>query len=65
MFLFFFDYLIICIDSHVISKIFKESNKVKKIKENIEGPAHPISERVKCLKADFDIKQRLVFLLPE
>ena len=29
----------------------------------IEGPAHPISER--CLKADFNIKQRLVFLLPK
>ena len=32
---------------------------------NIEGPAHPISERLKCLKADFNIKQRLVFLLPK
>ena len=31
----------------------------------IEGPAHPISERLKCLKADFNIKQRLVFLLPK
>ena len=31
----------------------------------IEGPEHPISERLKCLKADFNIKQRLVFLLPK